>query len=135
MGNHRSKLDRNKDRDISEKIALGLPAGANSQETMFDQRLFNKTQVCYLFLLSPQLLYFSHPVSFHNLQSCHCYRASFPCVQGLDSGYGLEDDTYNVYDKPWRAAGGAGQAIYRPSKNMDKDIYGDDVEKLINTSR
>ena len=56
-------------------------------------------------------------------------------LQGLDSGYGLEDDTYNVYDKPWRAAGGAGQAIYRPSKNMDKDIYGDDVEKLINTSR
>ena len=42
---------------------------------------------------------------------------------------------YNVYDKPWRAGGGAAEKIYRPSKTMDKDIYGDDVEKLIKTSR
>ena len=55
--------------------------------------------------------------------------------QGIDSGYGLEDDTYNVYDKPWRAGGGASQAIYRPTKTQDKDIYGDDVEKLIKTSK
>ena len=55
--------------------------------------------------------------------------------QGLDSGYGNEDDTYNVYDKPWRAAGAAAQAIYRPSKSIDKDVYGDDVEKLIKTSK
>ena len=47
----------------------------------------------------------------------------------------MEDDTYNVYDKPWRAGGGAGQAIYRPSKTVDKDVYGDDVEKLIKTSK
>ena len=41
----RSKLERDKDRDISEKIALGLPAGAPSQETLFDQRLFNQSKV------------------------------------------------------------------------------------------
>jgi len=56
-------------------------------------------------------------------------------VQGLDSGLSMEDDIYNVYDKPWRGGGGAAQAIYRPSRNADKDIYGDDVEKLIKTSR
>ena len=41
----RSKLERDKDRDISEKIALGVPSGAPTQESLFDQRLFNQTQV------------------------------------------------------------------------------------------
>ena len=41
----RSKLEREKDRDISEKIALGMPGGPPSQEALFDQRLFNQTQV------------------------------------------------------------------------------------------
>ena len=44
---YRSKLERDKDRDISEKIALGIPGSAPSQESMFDQRLFNQTQVQY----------------------------------------------------------------------------------------
>ena len=42
---------------------------------------------------------------------------------------------YTVYDKPWRTGGGAADKIYRPSKNMDKDVYGDDVEKLIKTNK
>ena len=59
-----------------------------------------------------------------------------PPRQGLDSGFaGGSDDMYNVYDKPWRAGGGMAEKIYRPSKTMDKDIYGDDVEKLIKTSK
>ena len=59
----------------------------------------------------------------------------FLTTQGLDSGFsGGSDDLYNVYDKPWRAGGGMADKIYRPSKAMDKDIYGDDVEKLIKTS-
>ena len=36
---------------------------------------------------------------------------------------------YNVYDKPWRAGGGLADKIYRPSKGMDKDIYGDDCRE------
>ena len=47
----------------------------------------------------------------------------------------MEDDIYNVYDKPWRDGGGAVQVIYRPSRNADKHIYDDDVDKLIKTSR
>ncbi len=42
----RSKLQRDKDRDISEKIALGMPSAGGSQETMYDQRLFNQSKVC-----------------------------------------------------------------------------------------
>lgn len=95
----RSKLDREKDRDVSEKIALGVPSKSSTQESMFDQRLFNQTK-------------------------------------GLDSGFsGGTDDLYNVYDKPWRAGGGLAEKVYRPSKTVDKDVYGDDVEKLIKTSR
>ncbi len=42
---------------------------------------------------------------------------------------------YNVYDKPWRAGANLAEKIYRPGKAVDKDVYGDDVEKLIKTSR
>ncbi|KAJ7384689.1 SNW domain-containing protein 1 [Desmophyllum pertusum] len=95
---NRSKLQRDKERDISEKIALGLASAPPSQEAMFDQRLFNQSK-------------------------------------GLDSGYGGDDDVYNVYDKAWRKEGSTANAIYRPTKNVDRDVYGDDLEKLVQTNR
>ncbi|XP_059483745.1 puff-specific protein Bx42 [Neocloeon triangulifer] len=94
----RNKLQRERERDVSEMIALGMPArGQASHETQYDQRLFNTSK-------------------------------------GMDSGYG-DDEAYNVYDKPWRDNSGLGQHIYRPSKNVDKDIYGDDLDKLMKTNR
>lgn len=42
---NRSKLQRDKERDISEQIALGLASAPPSQEAMFDQRLFNQSKV------------------------------------------------------------------------------------------
>ncbi|XP_065063112.1 SNW domain-containing protein 1-like [Rhopilema esculentum] len=92
----RSKLMRDKDRDVSEKIALGMPSNAGNQESMYDQRLFNRSQ-------------------------------------GMDSGFG-EEDSYNVYDQAWRKTDSA-SSVYRPSKNLDKDTYGDDIETLIKTNR
>jgi len=41
---------------------------------------------------------------------------------------------YNVYDKPWRETESVANAIYRPSKNIDKE-YGNDFEKALNTKR
>lgn len=41
-GKNKTKSERDGDRDISEKIALGQ-AQPNSREAMFDQRLFNQT--------------------------------------------------------------------------------------------
>ena len=52
----------------------------------------------------------------------------------MDSGF-AEDDAYNVYDKPWRQDASIGSNIYRPSKNMDKDLFGDDLDKLVKTNR
>ena len=48
----------------------------------------------------------------------------------MDSGVG-DDEAYNVYDKAWRKDKDLASNIYRPSKNLDKDIYGDDLDKLI----
>ena len=94
----RSKLQRERERDISEQIALGMPAKTNTGgETMFDQRLFNTTK-------------------------------------GMDSGYG-DDEGYNVYDKPWRDAGSLGSHLYRPSKAVDNEVYGADLDKIVNTNR
>ncbi len=54
-------------------------------------------------------------------------------LQGMDSGFG-EEDSYNVYDQPWRKTD-AVSSMYRPSKNIDKDNYGDDIETLMKNSR
>ncbi|KAI8785029.1 SNW domain-containing protein 1 [Biomphalaria glabrata] len=95
----RNRLQRDKERDISEKIALGLPntGAGGSKETQFDQRLFNMSK-------------------------------------GMDSGFG-DDEAYNVYDRPWREEGTISKTIYRPSKNLDNDLYGDDLEAIMKTKR
>ena len=45
---YRSKLEKQRERDVSEKIALGLPnrGGRGGDDTQFDQRLFNTSKVC-----------------------------------------------------------------------------------------
>jgi len=91
----KSKSSRDKDRDISEKIALGLPNANQSQEALYDQRLFDQDK-------------------------------------GMSSGFG-DDEAYDVYDKPWRKADAVAN-IYRPSKNIDQDIYGDDIDNLIKST-
>lgn len=94
----RSKLQRERERDISEQIALGMPAKtASNGEILFDQRLFNTTK-------------------------------------GMDSGYG-DDESYNVYDKPWRESASLGTHLYRPSKQVDNDAYGADLDRIVNTQR
>ena len=54
--------------------------------------------------------------------------------RGMDSGF-ADDESYNVHDKPWREQGTMAQNLYRPTKNVDKDLYGDDLEKLVKTSK
>ncbi|KRX45925.1 SNW domain-containing protein 1 [Trichinella patagoniensis] len=56
-------------------------------------------------------------------------------IIGLDAGGGLDDETYSAYDKPWRAAETTAQSIYRPSKNLDSEIYGTDLDRIISTNR
>merc|ERR1719410_3388822 len=91
----RSKLEKERDRDISEQIALGMPAKTTtSGEGMFDARLFNQSK-------------------------------------GMDSGFN-DDENYGVYDQPWRKEGNLANNIYRPSKNIDAEMYGgqEDLEAL-----
>lgn len=56
--------------------------------------------------------------------------------KGMDSGFaGGEDELYTVYDKPFREGRDMAQNIYRPSKGADKDVYGDDLDSLIQSNR
>ena len=43
----RSRIQKERERDISEKVALGLPNTGASQQEMYDQRLFNQSKVSY----------------------------------------------------------------------------------------
>lgn len=47
----------------------------------------------------------------------------------------MDDESYPVYDKPWRTSETVAKSIYRPGKNLDQDVYGDDLEKIISTNR
>ncbi|XP_038629686.1 SNW domain-containing protein 1 [Scyliorhinus canicula] len=56
--------------------------------------------------------------------------------KGMDSGFaGGEDELYNVYDQPWRTGKDMAQNVYRPTKNADKETYGDDLDTLMKNSR
>jgi SNW domain-containing protein 1 len=117
----RTQLQKDKERDVSEKIALGMPnTGANTGEVQFDSRLFSSAKV--------------------RIFACNCHSNGgllFNVVlliqKGLDTGFG-EEDSYTVYDKPWRETEQLTNTIYRPSKNVDKD-YGDEFEKALGTRR
>merc|ERR1719369_685724 len=92
--------EKERDRDISEQIALGMPAkSTTSGEGMFDARLFNQSK-------------------------------------GMDSGFN-DDENYGVYDQPWRKEGNLANNIYRPSKNIDSEMYGgqEDLEALRSSKR
>ncbi|XP_054034578.1 SNW domain-containing protein 1-like [Dryobates pubescens] len=56
--------------------------------------------------------------------------------KGLDSGFaGGEDAISNVYDQPWRSGKAMAQSIYRPTKNLEKDMDGHYLEVQIKTNR
>jgi len=99
MQRNKSAIARNEERDVSERIALGMGVpGQQTGETLYDQRLFNQSQ-------------------------------------GMDSGFG-DEDSYSVYSKPL-FQGSSANAIYRPRKNADNEVYGgeEDLAKLHDTSR
>ncbi|CAB1339859.1 unnamed protein product [Coregonus sp. 'balchen'] len=57
-------------------------------------------------------------------------------ISGMDSGFaGGEDEMYNVYDQPFRRGADMAQNIYRPTKSSDKDMYGDDLDTLMQTNK
>ncbi|CAD5121714.1 DgyrCDS10198 [Dimorphilus gyrociliatus] len=58
----------------------------------------------------------------------------FGKTSGMDSGFG-DDDAYNVYNEPWNKNKNISKGIYVPSRNSDKDMYGDDYEKIVNSNR
>jgi SNW domain-containing protein 1 len=40
-----------------------------------------------------------------------------------------------VYDKPWRTENSLSNHLYRPPKNRDGELYGDDIEEIAKTKR
>ena len=40
-----------------------------------------------------------------------------------------------MYSEPWRKDQNLASNLYRPSKNADKDVYGDDLDTLIKNKK
>lgn len=51
----------------------------------------------------------------------------------MGSGF-KDDDAYDVYDQPWRKDQSIGSNIYRPGKNIDKELT-DDFDSLVKSNR
>ena len=45
------------------------------------------------------------------------------------------DEAYNIYDKPWRSENTLSNHLYRPPKNRDGELYGDDIESIAKQKR
>lgn len=88
----KSKLTRDRDRDVSERVALGQSAtGGGSGEVMYDQRLFNQGG------------------------------GAGTGTGALAGGFGAED-AYNLYDKPlFAGATAAAKFQYRPRASATND--------------
>ncbi|KAL7072714.1 hypothetical protein ACQ4LE_008301 [Meloidogyne hapla] len=115
------KLKRDKDRDISEKIALGLPDSRTAAGTQFDSRLFNQTGG------------YKNSCGAESKKIIGVKEARNSIRRRLSGG--IDDETYTAYDKPWRPQDNVQQHIYRPRKDVDSGIYGADLDRIINTSR
>lgn len=106
-GSKKSKITRDRERDISEKIALGMAkVETNAGESMYDSRLFNQDRGMTTGL---NMFVYSSNMQHNSL------------------GFGA-DDGYNVYDKPLFLDRGSG--LYKPKKLKDDEDYGTDEDGI-----
>lgn len=114
------RRDRHKERERDRRIKRANPGKAEKMRSMEDRDI---TEKIALGQAAPGQA---------ELYDQRLFNAS----SGLDSGYGLEDDAYNVYSEPWRKGGGnAANTIYRPKKDLDSDLYGDNVDEYAKNKR
>jgi SNW domain-containing protein 1 len=112
MQRNKSQAARNLDRDVSERIALGMAVPQKTGETLFDQRLFNQTQGMQSgFGEDDDYSVYSKPL-FSGSSANQIYRPK----KGEDSeAYGTKEDLDKLHDT----------SRFRP----DKEFTGVDREK------
>src|SRR5215831_17666753 len=94
MQRNKSAAARNLDRDVSEKIALGLAVPTQSNETLYDQRLFNQSQgMSSGFGEEDDYHVYSKPL-FQGSSASAIYRPK----KGDDETYGTEEDMKKLMD-------------------------------------
>lgn len=105
------------DRDISEQVALGMPTKKSGGDALFDQRLFGQSK--------------GMDSGFDRKLEFLKYFGDFFKPKISDGN----DEAYNIYDKPWRSENTLSNHLYRPPKNRDGELYGDDIEEIAKQKR
>lgn len=137
----RTKLQRERERDISEQIALGLPAkSVGTGETLFDQRLFNTTKGMDSGYGDDEAYnVYDKPWRDSNTMGAHIYR---PSKQADSDNYGGDLDTIVntkrfVPDKQFSGAGSREQAAAQRSGPVEfekeEDPFG--LDKFLNMAK
>ncbi|XP_034486113.1 puff-specific protein Bx42 [Drosophila innubila] len=137
----RTKLQRERERDISEQIALGLPAkSVGTGETLFDQRLFNTTKGMDSGYGDDEAYnVYDKPWRDSNTMGAHIYR---PSKQADSDNYGGDLDTIVntkrfVPDKQFSGAGSRETAAAQRSGPVEfekeEDPFG--LDKFLNMAK
>lgn len=82
------QLARQQNRDISEKVALGLAKPTMSKEAMIDQRLFNRETLSSSFADDDSYNLYDKPLFHGSTAAAAIYKARGPVAQGNDEAFG-----------------------------------------------
>ena len=131
MQRNKSAASRNEERDVSERIALGMNVPQSSTETQYDQRLFNQSQgMDSGFGDEDSYNVYSKPL-FHASSANALYRPK----KGDTDNYGGEEDYNKLMDtskfKPDKEFSGAGENASKGSTSRDKPV---EFEKVQNNN-
>jgi SNW domain-containing protein 1 len=129
MQRNKSAASRNEERDVSERIALGMNVPTANTETQYDQRLFNQSQgMDSGFGDEDSYNVYSKPL-FHASSANALYRPK----KGDSDAYGGEEDYNKLLDtnkfKPDKEFSGAGENTASKGSSRDKPVEFEKVEK------
>jgi SNW domain-containing protein 1 len=124
-------LARQQNRDISEKIALGLAKPTLSKESMLDSRLFNQESLAGSFADEDQYNLYDRPLFHGSTAAAAIYKARGNISEGNDESFGggtsdgiskaLDNDRFNLGQPKRGFEGAEDQEVREGPVQFEKD--------------
>jgi len=115
------QLAREQNRDISEKIALGLAKPSTSKESMFDARLFNRESLSGSFASDDAYNLYDRPLFHGSSAAAAIYKARGNMAEGNEESFGggTEDGISKALDNDRFGLGTAGARGFEGASDQE----------------